>query len=335
MSTPTALTTRPKGIIAQLESPEFHAKVALVLGRSMTPERYCSIAVTHVRKNPKLLECDPISFFACTKRAAELGLNLDGRDASLVPYGRECTLLIGYFGEQKIAMRAGNIAKIRAEVICENDEFDHNLGKITRHTWDWRNPRGEVVGAYCQSIFKDGDEQSEILALNDILSCKARSKVQNGAWKTDFAMMARKTAIHRLCRRLPWVDMPDEADDFIDVPAKVEGFSIGTKQLSAPNPEDDIPMNPVPPAETSPIEQKPPATPPKAPEPVRTAPAPASTPKDHLGTIRARLTREGIAESDFAGFQGVAELAALDTSELAKLVLNLDAEIVEYRRPPE
>lgn len=275
MSTPN-LATRPKGILAQLESPEFAAKAAVVLGRAMTPERFCSIAVNYVRKNPKLQQCDPTSFFACAKRAAELGLNLDGREVSLVPYGTECTLLVGYLGEQKLAMRSGEISKIRAEVICENDEFAHNLGKITVHTWDFRQPRGQIVGAYCQAIFKDGDEQSEILALADIESARSRSKVQNGAWRTDFAMMARKTAIHRLCRRLPWVDLPPEADDYIDVEqvpaARGEGVNLFPKRLTTPAPEPEPDPIPEPVAEAP----QPPTTAPTPAKAVKTAAAPQS-----------------------------------------------------------
>lgn len=319
----TTLATRPKGIIAQLESKDFQNKVAEVLGKSMTPARFAAIAVNYVRKNPKLQQCDPVSFFACAKRAAELSLNLDGRDCALVPYGQECTMIIQYHGEKKLVERAGNVRLIRAEVLCENDEFTHNLGRITRHTWDIREPRGKIIGAYCQVIFKDDTEHSEILSLSDIESCRSRSKVQNGAWKTDFAMMCRKTAIHRACRQLPWIaDIPDEADDYIDVSSTVQGF-VG-KSLPAPE-QFDTPGEF--PKDAPEIAQEQPA---EAPQTAKRT-MPAGLVENALQAIRARLKAENIKESDFQFWIG-GPLESFTSEHVLNLAGNIDAEIVQFRK---
>src|ERR1700690_3025545 len=84
-------------------------QIALALPKHMDPDRLCRIALTTIRQTPKLLDCDPLSLIKCVVQCAAIGLEPDpllGR-AYLVPFGRECQLLIGYRGMIDLARRSG------------------------------------------------------------------------------------------------------------------------------------------------------------------------------------------------------------------------------------
>ena len=40
-------------------------------------------------------------------------------------------------------MRNGDVAMVHADIICENDDFEYDLGVVKRHRIDFRKPRGE------------------------------------------------------------------------------------------------------------------------------------------------------------------------------------------------
>jgi recombination protein RecT len=46
--------------IALLQDPAFKAQIAAALPRHMTPDRMARIALTELRKNPDLMQCDPM-----------------------------------------------------------------------------------------------------------------------------------------------------------------------------------------------------------------------------------------------------------------------------------
>ena len=344
-----ALTTRQKGILDRLKDPDFHVNVAETLGSYMTPKRWCEMAINYVRKDKtgKLQSCDPVSFFACAKRVAELRLNLDGRDAYLIPYGAECTLIISVHGLKKLVLRTGKVARIYEAIIRENDIFEHDMGVILKHTYKLGPSRGPISGAYFLIEYTNGAKSAEIMEIAQIEAIRKRSPSEMngrpGPWKTDYEEMVLKTVARRGCKKQEWgfelleqVADDDEVIDVEQVPAARAALpNLFMQRLTTPAPEPEPEPIPEPAAEAP----QPPAAAPTPAKAVKTAPAPQSAPlptvaqpRDHLAGIRARLAKEGIAESDFAGFQGVGELAALDTSELAKIVLNLDKEIDEYQK---
>lgn len=64
--------------------------------------------------------------------------------------------------------------------------------------------RGEMIGAVAYARMKTGEFQFEWLNLDDIAKVRAASKNSDkGPWVDWYESMARKSAAHRLCRRLP------------------------------------------------------------------------------------------------------------------------------------
>lgn len=201
-----AVANRPaeKTIQQQLASDQFKEQIALVLPKHLTPDRMARVALTALRRTPKLAQCTQESFFKAMMDLSQWGLEPDGRRAHLIPYGKECQLILDYKGIVELVMRTGQVASIHADVVRENDDFVFDRGKITRHRVDFRMDRGDIYAVYCIVTFKDGAEKCEVMSRDDIEAIRRRSKSgNNGPWQTDWAEMAKKTVFRRASKWLP------------------------------------------------------------------------------------------------------------------------------------
>lgn len=193
-----------------------------VLPKVCTPERFARVALTCLKKDAKLMEAIQTqegrmtiakSFMQC----AELGIEPDGRRAYLIPYKNNKTneytvqLIIDYKGIAELAMRSGFIANIHADKVCENDEFEYNIGTIEKHRIDFKNDRGEAYAYYAVVTFKDGTKKCEVMSKNEVDKIKERSAAwqtwlrykKECPWNTDYDEMAKKTVFKRLSKWIP------------------------------------------------------------------------------------------------------------------------------------
>ncbi len=184
-----------------LSSEAMQKQFAAALPSHLSPERFGRVAITALSRTPKLAECTQESFFKCLLDLSAMGLEPDGRRAHLIPYGKECTLILDYKGIVELMRRSGDVVAIHADVVCENDEFVHNLGVIESHTFDLKGPRGGFVAAYAQITFKDGSKQSAIMSKEEIDAIKNRSRAgKSGPWVSDYNEMAKKTVVRRVSK---------------------------------------------------------------------------------------------------------------------------------------
>jgi recombination protein RecT len=230
-----------------LTSEAMREQFAKALPSHLSPERFIRIALTALTRTPKLADCTQASLMRCLLDLSALGLEPDGRLAHLIPYGKDCTLIIDYKGLVDLARRSG--VTIRAEVVCEYDDFDWVNGEVT-HKVNWRKPRGEVQAVYAEGKTKDGEIQTATMTRDEVDAIRKRSKSGgNGPWVTDWAEMAKKTAVRRLAKMLPlspeFRDALDKDDDKLaerDVtPAKVPSVSFLPDKPAAPAIEQESP----------------------------------------------------------------------------------------------
>lgn len=214
MSENTAITnpiTTLRGIIT---GDKMKAQFAAALPSHLSAERFCRIALTALTRTPKLADCTQESLFKCLLDLSAMGLEPDGRRAHLIPYGNACTLIIDWKGLAELAMRSGIIAKLHADIVCENDAFDFNLGEIIAHKVNFKEPRGKMYAAYAMAVTKDGPVFVQVLTKEEIDGIRKRSKAGNsGPWVTDYNEMAKKTAFRRLSK---WLPLSAEFRDAID-----------------------------------------------------------------------------------------------------------------------
>lgn len=198
----------PKDLKAWINSDEFKSALAQALPAHMTPDRYARICLTAMMKTPKLRECTQASLFKAMLDCSSMGLEPDGRRAHLIPYWNtkagiyEAQLIIDYKGLVELMKRSGEVTSIRAEVVCQHDEFAWENG-IVMHKIDWRKPRGDVQAVYSHVKNKDGIDEYEVMTLHDVLAIRKRSKAKDsGPWETDFNEMAKKTIIRRHSKKI-------------------------------------------------------------------------------------------------------------------------------------
>ena len=154
-----------------------------------------------------------LSALSAISTVAELGLELDGRRAYLIPFKNEVTLIIGYKGLVELVLRNDDISHIHSDKVCENDVFKYNKGVVEEHIIDFSKPRGKAYAYYSMVVFENGKEKAEVLQLEEVELIRSRAPGKNSeAWRDNFDEMAKKTAFRRCCK---WVTLPQKAQDAI------------------------------------------------------------------------------------------------------------------------
>ena len=209
--------TSLKSIISSTAMKE---QFAAALPSHLSPDRFARVAITALTRTPKLQQCTQQSFFKCLLDLSAMGLEPDGRRAHLIPYGRECTLVLDYKGLVELVRRSGDVVKIHADVVCANDLFTHSMGDVTEHTYDISKDRGAVIAAYAQVTLKDGAVQSEIMSKAEIDAIKNKSRAgRSGPWVDHYNQMACKTVFRRLTK---WLTLSPEIMDAVSAAEKTE-----------------------------------------------------------------------------------------------------------------
>lgn len=235
-----------------LNSDAMREQFARALPKHLSPERFCRIAITALTRTPKLQECTQESLMKCLLDLSAFGLEPDGRRAHLIPYKDQCTLVIDWKGLAELAMRSGIVAKLHADVVCENDEFIYDLGEVKSHKIDFRKPRGEVYAVYAMAQTKTGEVFVSVLGKDEVDGVMKRSQGYKSAvqyskthpWLTDWNEMAKKTAFRRLSKWLPLSpefrdaqerDDEDDTPPMRDVTPATESKLFKSRQTTALN----------------------------------------------------------------------------------------------------
>ena len=253
MSTEIAKKAKPQSLKELINSDTMRDQFARALPKHLSPERFTRIAITALTRTPKLAECTQASVMKCLLDLSSLGLEPDGRRAHLIPYKQECTLIIDYKGLVELIRRSGDVASIRAETVCEKDEFQWVNGEIT-HSINWRTSRGKVQAVYAECVMKSGEKQTAVMTYEEVEGIRKRSKASgSGPWVTDWSEMAKKTVVRRLSKLLPLsseimsaVEKDDDQFSMRNVTpstAKITGvidpFAIAAPVEAAPEPQPE------------------------------------------------------------------------------------------------
>lgn len=251
----TALSTdkRQAQIKATLEKAR--SAIANSLPSLLGVDRQIRITLLAVSKQPKLLECSPVSILQACLHASQLGLEFGGPlgHAYPVPYWNtkkrclEAQCIVGYRGLIDLAMRSGELSTIEAHAVYERDQFvvRYGLNQELSHAPELSKERGSLIAAYALARYKDGGVQFDVMGRHEIDGIRERMKKDGGPpspWDTDYQEMARKTVIRRIVKSLrlkiethtALADALEKSDirldgDVIDVPVEDEAQSLTDK----------------------------------------------------------------------------------------------------------
>jgi len=202
------LTPRANQAVATVQQilTENLPKIKSVLPAHMDARRLARVALTTCERTPALLECSASSLALSFINAAELGLEpgITG-EAYMVPYGKTCTLIIGYKGMMKLARNTGVVKNFQVGVVREGDEIYWERGKepTLRHVEKLDNDKAEITHFWASALV-EGDFVFDIMTKAQVDAIKRRSRSGNsGPWSTDYEEMGKKTVIRRLWKMLP------------------------------------------------------------------------------------------------------------------------------------
>ena len=207
----TVVSTPQKTMKDLIKSME--GEISKALPSAITPERFTRMVLSAISSNPKLAECTPKSFLAAMMNAAQLGLepNTPMGQAYLIPYKNkgvmEIQFQIGYKGLIDLAYRS-DVTIIQAHEVCENDEFEYELGldPVLKHK-PALTDRGDVILYYATFKTKNGGYGFEVMSVDDIKKHASKySQSFNSSyspWTSNFDEMAKKTVIKKCLKYAP------------------------------------------------------------------------------------------------------------------------------------
>lgn len=239
----TALARKPDaGLKGYLTDPRRLQNLATYARNSVSPMTMINLACFAAGQDEWLSKCRPETFYTALIIAAQLGLEPSGvrGEAYLVPYKGKVTLIPGYRGLIKLALRSQAVKQIYAHVVYEGDDFVVTLGDdVGIHHKPAMNIDGEreVIAAYAVAVMANGAKQVEYMDRYELdkirsFAAEGRGGKDGPAYRQWADQMMRKAPVRRLCKFLPLGDdyflaaklddlhddgKPDQFGKFIDV----------------------------------------------------------------------------------------------------------------------
>lgn len=226
----TTLTTKE-----WLTSEDLTTKVSQAMPNRAEIDRFMRCLFTQVQRTPKLMQCTRDSMFSCIIQCAQLGIQPDGRRAHLIPYKETATLIIDYKGLVELVLGSGKVTYVHADIVCAEDDFQTDIGRVQKHVINWKGDRGEPFAAYAIAKLTSGDYLCEVMQRAEIEKIKKSSKsAGSGPW-VDFPMeMWKKTVFRRLCK---WLPLTPEIKRAIDLDDEWS-FKSNTRNVTPPMPPE-------------------------------------------------------------------------------------------------
>lgn len=168
--------------------------------------RFKTAAIDYVRKNPKLLNCQPISLLSAFVQVAQFRFLPSGvnGEAYIIPYGEEAKFQLGYQGLITLLYRSNKISTITSNIIYKNDFFEYEEGlnpKLIHKPAMFGTEKGEPIGVYTVVTMKDFSKTFKVMDKQSVMEIKNLSKAKNtdsSPWNSKldpFLWMWKKTCL--------------------------------------------------------------------------------------------------------------------------------------------
>ncbi len=191
-------------------------EIARAIPKHMDPDRMARIATTLLRRTPGLAEVVPASFLGALMTCAQLGLEpgplghvwiipreqyVDGRKTGVF----EAHFQLGYKGAIELARRSGQMAKITARTVYENEVTQGKFSVVyagadetLHHEPILIGERGRPVLYYAAAKLVSGEQTFTPLRPEDVEQRhrhRKQASPNSPAWTHDYEAMAWKSCI--------------------------------------------------------------------------------------------------------------------------------------------
>lgn len=228
---------------------EMQKQLRLALPAGIDAGRFARLAMTEIRKTPKLLDCNRPSLYGAIMVAGQMGLEIGiNGQCWIIPFKGEAQLMVGYRGMIDLAYRSGQIRLIDAKVVREGDEFDYRYGtgKYLHHKKARTSERGKFTHVYSTIETVGGGEMFDVMDFEEVEEIRLKARSQN-IWNQWYDAQAKKTILRRNLKFTPTstmlsraVSLDEQAELGLDqnLGAEVEPIDV--------TPKDDVPISPTP-----------------------------------------------------------------------------------------
>lgn len=200
--------TGPAPTLAQMING-LKPELAKALPRHVSVDRIARVAITAIRRNPTLEKCTPESFLGALITASQLGLevNTPAGEAWLIPYGRECTFVLGYQGIVKLFHQSPQAKHIDAQVVYEGDEFDFAYGLdpylIHKPSRAADRRKGRITHYYAVATTNTGGSAFAVLSPDEVKELRGGKVGPSGNIADPMHWMERKTVLKQALKLAP------------------------------------------------------------------------------------------------------------------------------------
>ncbi len=269
-NSPPPPQTRPRtrgDDVRALVTTRLRAPVETLLAKRQEFDRFARVFLNVVEANADLVQCTDGSLSRAFMQSAELNLQVGTvyPHAYLIPYwnknggpegkgAHEAQLQISVWGYTELFRRSGQVRKIWADVVCENDDFEcisGTEGKIVKHRPNWfstREERGRVIGAYACALLENGETVFEPVSREELDAARAANRGKSPAWDLWFEEQCKKVAIKRLGKYLAKgadTDRALEVDADPGSTIEVPGYEVTSDAAPAPANNTNAPLDQV------------------------------------------------------------------------------------------
>lgn len=211
-----------------IRATDMQAALQTSLPADVRVDKFTSATIEAIKRRPDLFEdADRGSLYNAIVEAARDGLLPDGKQGALVPFNTK----VGQTWVKKVqwmVMPEGIIDKLAklgitcyAVSVYANDDIAvwyDDEGQHVKHEPVIFGDRGERVGAYACARTKTGATYVEAMSMEDLEVPRRATKSKDqkgeliGPWRDVPDRMEQKSCLHRLCKRLPNVDIGDDPE---------------------------------------------------------------------------------------------------------------------------
>ncbi len=217
----------------RMDLASVRARIKSALPPHVEVDRFCAVMMMAASRDPNILNCDRTTLFNEAVLCASDGLLPDGRHAAFLPFKGKVKYVPMVKGLFKLIRQSGDVQTASSAVIYANERFKYwidTTGEHVEYTPLLFEDRGERVGVFAFVVMKDGGLEVEAMNMSQVMSVKDKSAAKNSKespWNGDFEdEMWRKTAVHRLCKRL---DLTSEAEKALQVDEELYEMKPKTK----------------------------------------------------------------------------------------------------------
>jgi recombination protein RecT len=211
--------------------------LASTLPKQIDPERFLRVALLAVTKNKALWECSKESVFLAIMESARVGLQIDNKEAALIPYGGHAEFMPMVQGIIRLMLRSPGLTKVEARVVRDGDQFEYRYGLDPQLE---HKPIGgsdrPITHAYAVMWRQGAGTTFEVVTREEIEQVRSSSRAPDSpAWKNWYGEMCRKVVLKRLAK---YADLSPEATRAIELDHVISGSEPwGSEYVEGPSEE--------------------------------------------------------------------------------------------------